>query len=149
MKREWKRWQDNDDDDNDEAECNCPRCRFGDKFYARGSSGAFFFNIGGIPFRVNFGSDSEEEDFFDEFDEEWEEQVLEEKREENRKQAKILGVEPDADERTLKIAYRKLALQFHPDKWKSTSDHGMSRKDAENKFKAIQSAYDHLMSNFD
>jgi len=149
MKREWKRWQDNDDDGNDEAECNCPRCRFGDKFYARGSSGAFFFNIGGIPFRVNFGSDSEEEDFFDEFDEEWEEQVLEEKREENKKQAKILGVEPDADERTLKIAYRKLALQFHPDKWKSTSDHGMSRKDAENKFKAIQSAYDHLMSNFD
>ncbi|KAK1737163.1 DnaJ domain-containing protein, partial [Skeletonema marinoi] len=92
---------------------------------------------------------SDEESFFDEFDDRWEEQMLEEKREENRKMAKVLGVEPNSDERTLKVAYRKLALKFHPDKWRSDSDHGMSRKDAENKFKTIQSAYDHLMSNFD
>ena len=36
-----------------------------------------------------------------------------------------------------------------PDKWKHNSEHGMSRKEAENRFKFIQSAYDHLMSNFD
>ena len=42
-----------------------------------------------------------------------------------------------------------MALQFHPDKWKNDADHGMSKKDAENRFKSIQSAYDHLMGNFD
>ena len=40
-------------------------------------------------------------------------------------------------------------LTSDPDKWKSDSDHGMSKKEAENRFKSIQSAYDHLMSNFD
>uniref|UniRef100_A0A7S2PH78 J domain-containing protein n=1 Tax=Skeletonema marinoi TaxID=267567 RepID=A0A7S2PH78_9STRA len=143
MQREWRM-----NDEDDEEECKCPRCRFGDKFSNRG--GAFFFNIGGLPFRVRFDDyESDEESFFDEFDDRWEEQMLEEKREENRKMAKVLGVEPNSDERTLKVAYRKLALKFHPDKWRSDSDHGMSRKDAENKFKTIQSAYDHLMSNFD
>ena len=143
MQREWRM-----NKDDDEEECRCPRCRFGDQFTSRG--GAFFFNIGGLPFRVRFDDyESDEESFFDEFDDRWEEQMLEEKREENRKMAKVLGVEPNADERTLKVAYRKLALQFHPDKWRSDSGHGMPRKDAENKFKTIQSAYDHLMSNFD
>ena len=36
-----------------------------------------------------------------------------------------------------------------PDKWKSDSEHGMSRKEAEDRFKAVQAAYDHMMSNFD
>lgn len=143
MQREWRM-----NDDDDEEECKCPRCRFGNRFSERG--GTFFFNIGGLPFRVRFDDyESDEESFFDEFDDRWEEQMLEEKREENRKMAKILGVEANADERALKIAYRKLALKYHPDKWRSDSDHGLSRKDAENKFKSIQSAYDHLMSNFD
>jgi DnaJ-domain-containing protein 1 len=113
---------------------------------------AFFFSGGG-PFRVHMGGmfdDSDDEDFFDDRWERWEEEkMLEEKREENEKQAEILGVDVDADERTLKVAYRKLALKYHPDKWKSDSDHGMSKHEAENTFKAIQNAYDHLMSNFD
>lgn len=36
-----------------------------------------------------------------------------------------------------------------PDKWRSDSDHGMDREEAQEKFKEIQSAYDHLMSKFD
>ena len=42
-----------------------------------------------------------------------------------------------------------MALQYHPDKWSEDSAHGMSREDAEEEFKSIQSAYDHLMANFD
>ena len=98
MKREWAKersekgkYNYDDDDDDDDEECQCPRCRFGDKFSTKG--GAFFFNIGGIPFKVRFDSyDSDEESFFDEdFDDRWEEQLEEERIEENRKQAKILG----------------------------------------------------------
>ena len=44
---------------------------------------------------------------------------------------------------------RRLAVQYHPDKWRQDSEHGMTKDDAEEKFKEIQSAYDHLMANFD
>jgi hypothetical protein len=43
------------------------------------------------------------------------------RRRRNRKSAEILGVPEDADERTLKAAYRKMALQYHRDKWKSVN----------------------------
>lgn len=46
---------------------------------------------------------------------------------------KILGVEPDADLKTIKTAYRKLARKYHPD---VSED-----KDAENKFKNVAEAY--------
>ena len=59
------------------------------------------------------------------------------------------GVEPDADERTLKVTYRKLALKYHPDKWRADSEHGMTKHEAQEHFKMIQNAYDHLMSRFD
>jgi DnaJ-class molecular chaperone len=41
-----------------------------------------------------------------------------------------MGIDPTANERAIKSAYRKLALQFHPDK----------NKDGEEKFKAITAA---------
>jgi len=159
MKKEWARQRRENDgvafdhfsgsSNEFERGCQCPKCRFDGRFYSNG--GAFFFNIGGMPFKVPFDYfDSNDEDsFFDDFDETWERKLEEEKDEETRKQAKILGVDHDADERTIKLAYHKMALKYHPDKWRSDSDHGMTKVEAENRFKLMQSAYDHLMSNFD
>ncbi len=48
----------------------------------------------------------------------------------------ILGVEPNADDKAIKLAYRRLARQYHPD----VSKH----KDAEEKFKAVAEAYEVL-----
>ena len=51
---------------------------------------------------------------------------------------KILGVEPTADDKAIKTAYRKLARKYHPDVSKE--------KDAENKFKDVNEAYEALKS---
>jgi len=49
----------------------------------------------------------------------------------------LLGCERGADDATLKAAYRKLAIKYHPDK-------NDGCKDSESKFKAINEAYDVL-----
>jgi len=49
---------------------------------------------------------------------------------------KILGVEPTADEKTIKTAYRKLARKYHPDVSKEAG--------AEDKFKEASEAYEAL-----
>ncbi|MEX0853558.1 MAG: molecular chaperone DnaJ [Bauldia sp.] len=49
----------------------------------------------------------------------------------------VLGVARDADDKTLKAAFRKLAMQHHPDK--NPGDH-----DAEVKFKEVSAAYECL-----
>jgi curved DNA-binding protein len=49
---------------------------------------------------------------------------------------KILGVDPDVDNKAIKVAYRKLARKYHPD----VSDHN----DAEAQFKEIVEAYEVL-----
>mmetsp|Transcript_14911 Transcript_14911/g.13385 ORF Transcript_14911/g.13385 Transcript_14911/m.13385 type:complete len:252 (+) Transcript_14911:51-806(+) len=50
----------------------------------------------------------------------------------------ILGVEKDADQKTIKKAYRKLALKWHPDK------NPDNQEEAEEKFKEIGQAYEVL-----
>lgn len=49
----------------------------------------------------------------------------------------ILGVSPDADAKTIKQTYRKLARQYHPDV-------NPGNKEAEEKFKSINEAYQAL-----
>ncbi|WP_136478370.1 curved DNA-binding protein [Pseudomonas sp. DG56-2] len=49
---------------------------------------------------------------------------------------KILGVEPTADDKAIKTAYRKLARKYHPDVSKE--------RDAEEKFKEANEAYEAL-----
>ena len=49
----------------------------------------------------------------------------------------LLEVERDADDATIKSAYRKLAMKYHPDKNGGCKDH-------EAKFKAVSAAYDCL-----
>ena len=49
----------------------------------------------------------------------------------------LLGVSRDADDKTIKSAYRKLAMKYHPDKNKGD-------KTAEGKFKEVNEAYQTL-----
>lgn len=55
----------------------------------------------------------------------------------NKDYYSILGVDRNVDDKTLKKAYRKLAIKYHPDK-------NPDNKEAEQKFKEIVEAYDVL-----
>lgn len=58
---------------------------------------------------------------------------------ENEDLYKILGAEKNASQEELKKLYRKLSMQYHPDRQAGKSD--SEKKDAEEKFKKINSAY--------
>ena len=49
----------------------------------------------------------------------------------------VLGVSKDADEKEIKKAFRKKAMEFHPDR-------NPDNKEAESKFKEVNEAYEHI-----
>ena len=63
------------------------------------------------------------------------------KRSKSKDYYKTLGVANDADDRTIKRAYRQLVKKSHPDKAVSQ---GVSKEDAEKKMAAINEAYEVL-----
>ncbi len=58
----------------------------------------------------------------------------------------ILGLEPGADWETIKTSYRKLSMQYHPDKVGHLGEE--FRKVAEEKMKELNEAYDYLKKKF-
>ena len=85
------------------------------------------------------------EELFEDTDEEFKKILLENRLEDDKKHAEILGVPHDVDKRTLHKAYRKLALQYHPDRWSADNER---KEEAEEHFKSIRSSYEHLMAKF-
>lgn len=63
------------------------------------------------------------------------------KRSKQKDYYKVLGVNRDADDRTIKRAYRQLTKQHHPDK---AASQGVSKEDAEKKMASINEAYEVL-----
>lgn len=63
------------------------------------------------------------------------------KRSKQKDYYKVLGVDRDADERTIKKAYRKLSRQYHPDK---AAAQGISAEEAQKKMAAVNEAHEVL-----
>lgn len=63
------------------------------------------------------------------------------KRSKKKDYYKVLGVSRDADERTVKRAYRQLTKKHHPDK---AAAQGFSKEEAEKKMAGINEAYEVL-----
>ena len=62
--------------------------------------------------------------------------------------AELLGVSADASHREIKIAYRRMALKYHPDKF-NESNADISKEEAEEHFKKCSAAYDSLSAGLE
>jgi hypothetical protein len=64
--------------------------------------------------------------------------------EERKNPYKILGIDNKDDLTKIKIAYRKLVLKFHPDKFLVDEKNPMTKEEAMDKFKDVSNAYENL-----
>ena len=58
----------------------------------------------------------------------------------------VLGLAPGADASAIKLAYRKLISQYHPDKLEGAGIRGDALKGAQAKAKSVRSAYERLIA---
>ena len=58
----------------------------------------------------------------------------------------VLGLTPGADASAIKLAYRKLISQYHPDKLEGAGIRGDALKGAQAKAKSVRSAYERLIA---
>lgn len=65
------------------------------------------------------------------------------KRSKQKDYYKVLGVSRDADDRTIKRAYRQMTKKYHPDK---AAAQGVTKEEAEKKMSSINEAYEVLSS---
>lgn len=108
---------------------------------------------GGPGIRVHFGPNGIyiEVDDDDDEDGDWgyEEDVYGEDDGPSREEcAELLGVSADASHREIKIAYRRMALIYHPDKF-NESNADISKEEAEEHFKKCSAAYDSLSAGLE
>ena len=136
--------------------CNCPRCALEHMFFGGmgrgGGRGGFFFSFGrgGPSFTFVFDDDTDDDDYEDDWDRAWGRMHEEEQAEKDAAAAEVLGVEVDAGEAEIKRVFRKKARKYHPDSYRAENhEGGMTKDEAEEYFKELSNAYDHLMSNFD
>jgi len=134
--------------------CNCAECEFQRFMFASHFGGGrgfpFGFSAGGGGFFFSGGfAFYEESDSEDDWDRRWDEYHEEDLEAKNEEAAEILGVDVDANAADIKRVYRRKVLLYHPDKYRPDNPEGLTAKECEDKFKALQNAYDHLMSNFD
>ena len=108
---------------------------------------------GGSNFRSSFGEEDSDDDGGGGFDyeeyrksrsSEHRRREAEERHVEEEKHAAVLGVSADATRQEIKIAYRKLALVYHPDKYNANAVGGMTREQGEEHFKKIINIVEHF-----
>jgi hypothetical protein len=111
---------------------------------------------GGSNFRSSFGEEDSDDDGGGGFDyeeyrksrsSEHRRREAEERHVEEEKHAAVLGVSADATRQEIKIAYRKLALVYHPDKYNANAVGGMTREQGEEHFKKINDAVQFLTND--
>jgi DnaJ-domain-containing protein 1 len=112
----------------------------------------FFFSSGGRGFSFDYDDEDydDDDDYEDDWDRQWNRHHEEEEEAKYEEFADVLGVEMDATAAEIKRVYRKKALKYHPDKYRAENhEDGLTKDEAEEHFKELTNAYDHLMSKFD
>lgn len=136
--------------------CECPRCEFEHMFFegmggsGRGPKIFFSFGADGPGIFFDIGDEDYDDEYEYQWDRQWEQMHEQELAEKNLEAAETLGVDVDASDAEIKRVFRKKARKYHPDSFRADNhEDGMTKEDAEEHFKELSNAYDHLMSNFD
>ena len=105
--------------------------------------------MGGTSFFFGIDDDGFYDDD-DDWDGRWDAMHDEEEAQKDAEAAEILRVGEDATQDEIKCVFRRKVLKYHPDRFRPENhDEGMTKQEAEEHFKELNSAYDRLMSKLD